>query len=146
MMHQPLIGWDFTTYLPVALLPYMLLLMCNAFNRLAAACVPARRMEFDDDFETTSDMAARGLQLLQQELENHVNGRPLGLSIAVQGEWVCFYVQSHVWRPGLLFLNAQGNGCREGRQPEGGRREAYGPVESLEVEGGCGGGGQAACC
>ena len=86
MMHQPLIGWDFTTYLPAALLPYMGLLMCNAFNRLAAVCVPARRMEFDDDFETTSELAARGLALLQQELENHVAGRPLGLSIALQGD------------------------------------------------------------
>ena len=97
MMHQPLIGWDFTTYLPVALLPYMVLLMCNAFNRLALVCVPARRMEFDDDFETTSELAARGLQLLQQELENHVNGRPLGLSIALQGDARASVVAPNEW-------------------------------------------------
>ena len=105
MMHQPLIGWDFTTYLPVALLPYMALLACNALNRLALACMPARRMEFDDDFETTSDMAARGLQLLQQELENHVNGRPLGLSIAMQGD-AC-----------LLDCGMRVTPCRPGQTP-----------------------------
>jgi hypothetical protein len=85
MMRQPLIGWDFTTYLPVALVPYMLLLAFNVFNRLAQLCMPARSsMEFEDDF-AVDGMAARGTALLQRELENHNAGQPLGLTIAQQG-------------------------------------------------------------
>lgn len=34
MMRQPLIGWQFTTFAPAALLPYMLLLVLGAFNPL----------------------------------------------------------------------------------------------------------------
>lgn len=85
MMHQPLIGWDFTTYLPVALVPYMLLLVCNVFNRVASLFTRSDSMEFEDDFETTSGAAARGMQLLQMELENFNGGRPLGLTISSQG-------------------------------------------------------------
>lgn len=85
MMHQPLIGWDFTTYLPAALVPYMLLLVFNAFNRIASLCTRSDSMEFEDDFETQSGAAARGMALLQAELENFNAGRPLGLTISVQG-------------------------------------------------------------
>ena len=84
MMHQPLIGWDFTTYLPAALVPYIVLLIFNVFNRLFF-CMAARSMEFEDDFEVKSGKAARGLALLQQELENHNAGQPLGLTIQQQG-------------------------------------------------------------
>lgn len=35
MMRQPLIGLDFQSYLPIAILPYMLLLAFNVFNRSA---------------------------------------------------------------------------------------------------------------
>ena len=84
MMHQPLIGWDFTTYLPAALVPYIVLLVFNVFNRLFF-CMAARSMEFEDDFEVASGKAARGLALLQQELENHNAGQPLGLTIQQQG-------------------------------------------------------------
>ncbi len=85
MMHQPLIGWDFTTYLPAALVPYILLLVCNAFNRVASLFTRSDSMEFEDDFETQSGAAARGMQLLQMELENFNAGRPLGLTISTQG-------------------------------------------------------------
>ena len=34
MMRQPLIGWQFTTFVPLALVPYMLLLALGAFNPL----------------------------------------------------------------------------------------------------------------
>ncbi|CAL5224711.1 g7442 [Coccomyxa viridis] len=85
MMHQPLIGWDFTTYLPAALVPYILLLLCNAFNRVASLFTRSDSMEFEDDFETQSGAAARGMQLLQMELENFNAGRPLGLTISTQG-------------------------------------------------------------
>lgn len=35
MMRQPVIGLDFQSYLPIAIVPYMLLLAFNAFNRYA---------------------------------------------------------------------------------------------------------------
>ena len=35
MMRQPVIGLDFQSYLPIAILPYMLLLAFNVFNRSA---------------------------------------------------------------------------------------------------------------
>ena len=85
MMHQPLIGWDFTTYLPAALVPYILLLVFNAFNRVASLFTRSDSMEFEDDFETQSGAAARGMQLLQMELENFNAGRPLGLTISTRG-------------------------------------------------------------
>lgn len=88
MMHQPLIGWDFTTYLPIALVPYILLLAFNAFNRVAWGFTRSRDIEFDDDFETASGAAAKGAQLLKAELDNHTAGRPLGLTIATVGKWV----------------------------------------------------------
>ena len=86
MMRQPLIGWDFTTYLPVALVPYVLMLLFNAFNRVASMFTRSYSIEFDDDFETKSGAAAKGLRLLQMELENHSAGRPLGLTITVAGQ------------------------------------------------------------
>jgi len=33
MMRQPVIGLDFQSYLPTAIVPYMLLLVFNVFNR-----------------------------------------------------------------------------------------------------------------
>lgn len=33
MMRQPVIGLDFQSYLPIAIVPYMLLLAFNVFNR-----------------------------------------------------------------------------------------------------------------
>ena len=44
MMRQPVIGLDFQSYLPTAIVPYMLLLVFNVFNRYAfplctSACV-----------------------------------------------------------------------------------------------------------
>ncbi|EIE18799.1 hypothetical protein COCSUDRAFT_45246 [Coccomyxa subellipsoidea C-169] len=86
MMRQPLIGWDFTTYLPAALVPYMLMLVFNVFNRVASMFTRSDSIEFDDDFETKSGAAAKGLRLLQMELDNHNAGRPLGLTITVSGQ------------------------------------------------------------
>lgn len=85
MMHQPLIGWDFTTYLPVALVPYMLMLVFNVFNRVASMFTRSDSIEFDDDFETKSGAAAKGSKLLQMELDNRNAGRPLGLTITTAG-------------------------------------------------------------
>lgn len=39
MMSQPVIGFSFTTYAPIALVPYVILLSLNMFNRLAAVFV-----------------------------------------------------------------------------------------------------------
>ncbi len=37
MMRQPIIGLDFQSYLPIAIVPYMLLLVFNVFNRCLAS-------------------------------------------------------------------------------------------------------------
>lgn len=85
MMDQPLIGFSFTTYAPAALVPYVLLLMLNVFNRIAAVFVRSKRLEFSEDWaeNATSEMGARRLM---RELENREAGRPIGLSIDAQGE------------------------------------------------------------
>ena len=36
MMRQPVIGLDFQSYLPIAIVPYMLLLVFNGFNRYSS--------------------------------------------------------------------------------------------------------------
>ena len=36
MMRQPVFGTEFATFAPIALVPYILLLVFNAFNRVAA--------------------------------------------------------------------------------------------------------------
>ena len=79
MMDQPLIGFNFTTYAPAALVPYVLLLL-NVFNRLAAVFVRSKRWEFSEDWaeDAASQAAARRLLL---ELENSDAGPPIGLSI-----------------------------------------------------------------
>eukprot|EP00884_Botryococcus_braunii_P007317 jgi/Botrbrau1/16587/Bobra.0068s0018.2 len=81
MMRQPVIGLDFTTYLPLGLVPYVLLLSCNAFNRLSHAVLRSRSIEFEDEWETISPAVARGTALLDAEEANHAAGRPLGLTI-----------------------------------------------------------------
>lgn len=47
MMRQPVIGLDFQSYLPTAIVPYMLLLVFNVFNRYAfPLCISACVWEF----------------------------------------------------------------------------------------------------
>jgi len=130
MMHQPLIGWDFTTYLPAALVPYILLLVFNVFNRVASLFTRSDSMEFEDDFETQSGAAARGMQLLQVELENFNAGRPLGLTISTQGvqsrhstvqAWLCLQSSEraatskaalHTIETFVLYTLDAKNGCQ----------------------------------
>lgn len=86
MMEQPLIGFHFTTYAPIALVPYVLLLLLNVFNRLAAVFVRSKRYEFLEDWKEDASSEAAARRLIR-ELENRDAGRPLGLSLE-QGEAV----------------------------------------------------------
>ena len=85
MMRQPLIGFEFTTFSPLVLVPYVALLVLNVFNRLAAVCLRSPSMLFEDDWETKSPHATSGTHLLNIELENFASGRPPGLTISPQG-------------------------------------------------------------
>ena len=95
MMEQPLIGFSFTTYVPALIIPYMLLLILNVFNRIAAFFVRSKRWEFSDDWDEHSPYEAAGLRLLSVELENQKAGRPLGLSISARGELLRTIVFPH---------------------------------------------------
>lgn len=86
MMRQPLIGFEFTTYAPLVLVPYVLLLLLNVFNRAAAFFTRSPTLLFEDDWETQSPYATSGTRLLQIELENFAAGRPMGLTISPQGD------------------------------------------------------------
>ncbi len=47
MMRQPVIGLDFQSYLPTAIVPYMLLLVFNVFNRcIFPLCISACVWDF----------------------------------------------------------------------------------------------------
>ena len=80
MMDQPVIGFAFTTYAPIALVPYVLLLILNVFNRLAAVFVRSKRWECAEDWQEDAASEA-GARRLVRELENRDLGRPLGLSL-----------------------------------------------------------------
>ena len=86
MMRQPVIGFEFTTYAPLVLVPYVILLALNVFNRIAAFFLRSPTLLFEDDWETASPYATSGTRLLNIELENYANGQPLGLTISPQGE------------------------------------------------------------
>lgn len=85
MMRQPLIGFEFTTYAPIVLVPYIILLVFNVFNRMAAFCLRSPTFLFEDDWELHSPYATTGTRLLQLELENFATGKPMGLTISPQG-------------------------------------------------------------
>mmetsp|Transcript_8614 Transcript_8614/g.25881 ORF Transcript_8614/g.25881 Transcript_8614/m.25881 type:complete len:758 (+) Transcript_8614:498-2771(+) len=83
MMKAPVIGLEFTRYLPVVIVPYALLQVFGVFNSLLGAVVKNSRIEFDDDWEEKSNVAATGSRLLRQEAANHAAGQPLGATIRV---------------------------------------------------------------
>ena len=85
MMRQPVIGFSFTTYAPLVLVPYVILLAFNMFNRMAAFFTRSAVYVFEDDWETRSPYHTSGERLLNIEVENFANGRPLGLTISPQG-------------------------------------------------------------
>lgn len=75
MMRQPGIGGDFTTWAPLAIVPYMLLLGCGVFNRVVGLLPgSSSKIEFEDDWENKSSKAAYGLRLLKAELIAHQVG------------------------------------------------------------------------
>ena len=86
---QPVIGSDFTTFAPLILVPYVALLVLNVFNRVASwftgFFTRNKSFEFSEDGDVRSAHAVNGLRLLQTELQNRNNGRPLGLTISGQG-------------------------------------------------------------
>lgn len=86
MMRQPIIGFEFTTFSPLVLVPYVILLLLNVFNRLAAFFLRSPALLFEDDWETRSPYSTSGTRLLNIEVENFKNDRPLGLTISPQGE------------------------------------------------------------
>ncbi|KAL6768158.1 hypothetical protein ACKKBF_B38030 [Auxenochlorella protothecoides x Auxenochlorella symbiontica] len=81
MMQQPLIGWRFTAFAPAALAPYCLVLALGLFNPLARLLQRGGSLQFEDDWEDGSGVAARGRRLLRVEGQNRQNGLPLGLTI-----------------------------------------------------------------
>ena len=86
MMRQPVIGFEFTTFSPLVLVPYVALLILNVFNRIAAFCLRSPALLFEDDWETRSPYATSGNRLLNIEMDNFASGRPIGLTISPQGE------------------------------------------------------------
>ncbi|KAL4424193.1 hypothetical protein ABPG75_001494 [Micractinium tetrahymenae] len=84
MMRQPLIGWQFTTFAPALLVPYMLLLASGVFRHAVGLFKRGEQLEFEDDWALDSHAAA-GNRLLQIESENARNGLPPGLTIQPGG-------------------------------------------------------------
>lgn len=85
MMNAPVIGLEFTRYLPVVIVPYALLQVFGVFNSLLGAVVKNSVIEFDDDWEEKSNIAATGSRLLRQEAANHTAGQALGATIRADG-------------------------------------------------------------
>ncbi|EFN53506.1 hypothetical protein CHLNCDRAFT_136844 [Chlorella variabilis] len=80
MMRQPLIGWQFTTFAPVLLVPWVLLLASGVFGHLMALFKRGDALEFEDEWQNDG-CAAAGRRLLLLESENVRNGLPPGLTV-----------------------------------------------------------------
>lgn len=76
MMSQPLIGWRFTVFAPLALLPYCLVVLLGLFNPLVRLLDRDRGLAFEDDWEGSE--VARGRRLLRAEVDLLRQGLPLG--------------------------------------------------------------------
>ncbi|PRW61506.1 LMBR1 domain-containing 2-like protein A [Chlorella sorokiniana] len=81
MMRQPLIGWQFTTFAPILLVPYILLLASGVFGHVTRLFKRGESLEFEDDWQLDSH-AATGRRLLRLESENARQGLPPGLARA----------------------------------------------------------------
>lgn len=64
-MDTSLFGSTFTTYVPIALVPYVAIIALGAFNRVARCFLRSERFSFSDDWEEKSEYASRGLALLR---------------------------------------------------------------------------------
>ncbi|CAD7703192.1 unnamed protein product [Ostreobium quekettii] len=80
MAAAPVIGFQFTTYMPMVIVPYMLLVYFRVFNRVAAFFDPTKRFSFDEDWD--SSYISTGQSMLRRELENAQMNLPLGLTIS----------------------------------------------------------------
>lgn len=81
MAEQPIFGTNFTTYVPIILLPYMVLVVFNVFNRLAGIVDRSQNLSFDEDWDVTSTYASTGKTMLRIEVENRDAGQALGLTV-----------------------------------------------------------------
>lgn len=79
MESQPLIGWRFTTFAPVALAPYCLLVALGLFDPIAKLLGSrGGRLVFRDDGDGEASAAAVGRRLLRAEAEAASRGAELG--------------------------------------------------------------------
>lgn len=85
MAEPPFLGKRFTTYVPIALLPYMVLVVFNVFNRVAGFFDRSQKLTFDEDWDVTSTYAATGQTMLRIEVENRDADLPLGLTVTQGG-------------------------------------------------------------
>lgn len=82
-MRQPLIGLQFNNFAPALLVPYVLLIASGFFDRLVGLIFTksSANLQFEDDWETTSNYAREGRRLLRMEGENARKGLPIGLPL-----------------------------------------------------------------
>ncbi|CAD7701732.1 unnamed protein product [Ostreobium quekettii] len=80
MADAPVIGLQFTTYMPLVIVPYIVLVYFRVFNRVAAFFDRTKRFSFDEDWD--SSYTSMGQSMLRQELENAEMNLPLGLTIS----------------------------------------------------------------
>ncbi|GMH42927.1 hypothetical protein BSKO_10849 [Bryopsis sp. KO-2023] len=85
MAEPPFLGKRFTTYVPIVLLPYMVLVVFNVFNRVAGFFDRSQKLSFDEDWDVTSTYAATGQTMLRIEVENRDADLPLGLTVTQGG-------------------------------------------------------------
>eukprot|EP00210_Caulerpa_lentillifera_P005215 g4982.t1 len=79
----PVLGKYFTTYLPMLMLPYVLLIAFNAINKVMAVLDPKKRFSFQEDWKLLNDdnHSSTGKAMLNLELEHYQRGWDLGLTI-----------------------------------------------------------------
>ena len=82
MQQAPGIGLQFTTYVPLIIVPYTVLVLFNVFNRVVALFDRSQRFSFDEDWDTATTYASTGQTMLQRELENKEMNLPMGLTIS----------------------------------------------------------------
>lgn len=80
---MPLLGKYFTTYIPILMLPYVILIACNGVNRVMSVLDPKLKYSFKDNWvlDLNSNYAYEGRQAMHQEIENHQKGIEAGLAI-----------------------------------------------------------------
>lgn len=79
----PVLGKYFTTYLPMLMLPYVLLIAFNAINKVMTFLDPKKRFSFEEDWKLkdVGTYSSVGQAMLNLELEHYQRGWDLGLTI-----------------------------------------------------------------